>query len=329
MVSVIVPVYNVEKYVSACLESILQQTYRDLEIVVIDDGSADRSGAICQEYSARDERIRCYRTEHRGMSDARNLGLQLCTGEQVSFVDSDDRLHPQAIEFMLRAMREKKVPVVRTDFCRIYGEENPPFASFVYDMLPVVEQDGMAEIKNSFSKELLRVVWGGLYTKSSLEGLCFESGRFHEDAMFVFGLLSRNPEIARIEAPLYQYRRRQGSVVMHAVAGKIDLDRLEVGRQMIDFLSETNPELAELAKAELITECVSRNNLARYNGCDPLYEEALTKCVHDCLKTSKPRLPMLWNADIPLRRRLLCLTAAISFPATCWLKHRIVSLLNR
>ena len=127
MVSVIIPVYNVEKYLAACLDSVLQQTYRDLEILLINDGSTDRSGEICQEYAAQDARIRYFKTENRGLSEARNLGLRSCTGEYISFVDSDDRLHPQATEFMLQAIRETGVPLVKAGFDRIPDGENPPF----------------------------------------------------------------------------------------------------------------------------------------------------------------------------------------------------------
>lgn len=329
MVSVIIPVYNVENYLAACLDSVLQQTYRDLEILLINDGSTDRSGEICQEYAAQDERIRYFKTENRGLSEARNLGLRSCTGEYISFVDSDDRLHPQATEFMLQAIRETGVPLVKAGFDRIPDGENPPFTRFEYEKLSVVVQDCETEIRNSFERELLRSIWSGLYSKSSLDGFHFESGRFHEDAMFTYLVLSRNEKMVRINDPLYQYRRRIGSVVNHKIAGKVDIDRLEVSRQIIEFFAEKRPEFAELAKAELISECITRKNLVLHNECDPLYEEALTLYIDDCVKKLRPSLKILWNKDIPARRRLLCLAGRISFPAACRLKYWITSILNR
>ena len=180
MVSVIIPVYNVENYLAACLDSVLQQTYRDLEILLINDGSTDRSGEICLTYAAQDERIRYFKTENRGLSEARNLGLCSCTGEYISFVDSDDRLHPQAIEFMLRAIRENDVPLVKAGFDRIPDGGNPPFTRLEYEKLSVVVQDCETEIRNSFERELLRSIWSGLYSKSSLDGFHFESCQFNE-----------------------------------------------------------------------------------------------------------------------------------------------------
>ena len=325
MVSVIIPVYNVENYIAPCLEAVLQQTYRDLEILLIDDGSTDRSSAICQEYAAKDDRIRYCRTENRGLSEARNLGMQLCTGEYVSFVDSDDRLHPQAAELMLRAMKEHNVSIVKSDPGRISDKENPPFEEFVYENLSMAVRDCEADIEKSFENPVLRAVWGALYSKSSLEGLIFEKGRYYEDIMFSYQALSRLSKMVRIEAPLYQYRIRGGSIVNHKVAGKADLDLLIVLRQAVEFFAKSKPEIAELAKAELLTECASRKILALHNGCDPKYEEALYEYIHECVKVASPKVRLLWNRSISIRRRLFCFASKFSFPFACWVKYKIMN----
>ena len=329
MVSVIIPVYNVENYLAACLDSVLQQTYRDLEILLIDDGSTDQSGNICLEYAARDERILYLKTGNKGAADARNLALQICTGEYVAFVDSDDRIHPQAIELMLRAIRENNVPLVKADYDRIPDGGNPPFTRLEYESIAICTLDCWTEIKNSFVRPFIRAVWGALYTKNSLEGLLFEPGNSSEDTMYSCRLLVQNQRLVRIEAPLYQYRARNESIVTHTIAGKNDLDALDAGRQLIDFLSNVKPEFVELAKAEFFSECIDRENRFLHNGCDSRYEEELSQYIDVCAKALQIQLQSLLNADIPARRRLLCLAGRISFPAACRLKYWITSILNR
>ena len=105
MISVIVPVYNVELYLRKCLNSVVNQTYRDLEILIIDDGSTDGSGEICDEYR-KDERVRVFHTDNRGLSCARNLGLDNATGEWIGFVDSDDWIEPDMYEVLIRRAEE-------------------------------------------------------------------------------------------------------------------------------------------------------------------------------------------------------------------------------
>ncbi len=119
MISVIVPVYNVEPYLAGCLDSILSQTYRDLEILLIDDGSTDRGGTICDEYAAKDPRIRVFHTENRGLSAARNRGLDEAKGEYVGFVDSDDRIDPDMFEYLLEAAERTGADVTE---CGVFVE---------------------------------------------------------------------------------------------------------------------------------------------------------------------------------------------------------------
>ena len=330
MVSVIIPVYNVEEYVAACLDSVIGQSYTDLEIMIIDDGSTDGSGKICEDYAAKDARIRYIRTENHGLSDARNLGLEQCRGEYYSLVDSDDRLHPKAIEFAYRAMTEYKVPLVRTDFCLISDSENPAFQEYVYSNLPMTVHDCSSEIKELFSKGLRKVVWGCLYTKECLAGLTFESGRLHEDIMYTLQVLNRNQKMVRIEAPLYQYRIRTGSIDNQKKAGKEDLHRIEVGRQLIEFLLQNNPELTDVARAELLTVCVTRQIRIWKDGCDPEFAVLLPETIQETVRTAaKPRFRMLRNKDISLSRRLTCLGAMFSFTATCRLKQLALHVTRR
>lgn len=329
MVSIIIPVYNVENYVGACLDTVIQQTYSDLELIVIDDGSTDGSGKISMEYAVKDSRIRYIKTENHGLSEARNQGLKLCSGEYISFVDSDDRLHPQAIEFMLKALKEKHVPFVKSGFCKIADKENPSFSELKYDTLPIIVQTCVSEIKNSFSNALLRTVWGGLYTKDCISGQSFEKGRLMEDVMFSSRILTQNQRMARIDAPLYQYRIRSSSISHLKKTGKADIDRMEVRIQLIELLNETNPELQELAKEELLTVCSKCQIRVWSQGSEPGYDKSIQETIKKCVKLAHPNFRIILNRDIPLRKKLFCFGCMISFTATCRLKQLALYIINR
>jgi len=137
MISVIVPVYKVEQYLRQCIESILNQTYQDLEILLIDDGSPDRCGIICEEYAKKDPRIKVFHTENHGLSAARNVGLQIAKGEYIGFVDSDDWIEPDMYEILLRRLEETDTDI---SVCEIWRE-------------------GVKEIPEKVSKTLSTLAW--------------------------------------------------------------------------------------------------------------------------------------------------------------------------
>lgn len=124
-ISVIVAVYNVEKYLSKCIESILNQTYKNLEIILIDDGSSDKSGDICDSYAKQDSRIKVIHRENKGIAYTRNEGLDTAKGDYITFVDSDDYIHPQMYELMMRKLREQNADVVACDYLELPENENP------------------------------------------------------------------------------------------------------------------------------------------------------------------------------------------------------------
>ena len=116
-VSVIIPVYNVEKYLKECIQSVLRQTYKNLEIILVDDGSKDNSGNICDEYAKRDERIKVIHKKNGGLSDARNAGIDICTGEYIAFLDSDDFIEEDMYEFLVKNLEKAKADI---SICQVY-----------------------------------------------------------------------------------------------------------------------------------------------------------------------------------------------------------------
>lgn len=203
-ISVIVPVYNGEKYLRQCLDSIVTQTHRHLEIILVNDGSTDSSGGICGEYAARDDRIRVLHQENRGQSAARNTGLDTMTGEYVSFVDADDFIAPEMLEKLLTAM-ETGADVSLCNIRRVSEDGSPE------GVCPI--GDGRLPRQEFLRKLLAEQAWfyvspvNKLYRKRIFEKLRFPEGFIYEDEAIIYPVAARCETIVTLSEALYYYRR--------------------------------------------------------------------------------------------------------------------------
>lgn len=211
IISVIVPVYNVEMYLSQCVESIINQTYPHLEIILVDDGSTDASGQLCDRYAEKDTRIKVIHKVNGGLSSARNVGMSVMTGEYVAFVDSDDWLELDTYRAALAEfIQDPRLNVVSFTFMSINSDGTKKVSrqsSAVYV--------GM-EASNALAGDKFHVmVWSYLYRRDIIQGMSFMEGRLSEDQPFTAELMSR-PEVCvkTLSAPYYNYRRqREGSIM--------------------------------------------------------------------------------------------------------------------
>lgn len=243
MISVIVPVYNVEPYLRQCIDSILAQTYRDFELILVDDGSPDNCGAICDEYARRDSRIRVIHQENGGLSAARNAGIDIATGEYISFVDSDDWVHPEYLAYLYRAVQERGVLLSACSFARTrtkIDEMSIPFACTVCDGLSWFKENHMAGV----------VAWGKLCHRSLFESIQYPVGKIHEDEFITYKLLHLAGNIGVVDAKLYYYFINEAGIMgsPYSVRRLDVLDALEeqcaffakIGRRdMVDFARKT------------------------------------------------------------------------------------------
>ncbi len=206
MISVIVPVYKVEPYLHQCLDSILNQTYRDLEILLIDDGSPDRCGEICEEHAKKDSRIRVFHTENKGLSAARNLGLREAKGEYIGFVDSDDWLEPDMYEVLLRRLVETGTNISACGVRREYRK-----TSFQYSVSNSV-YTGPEAIRTLIC-DLSNGVWNKLYEKTCWTDIRFPENHIYEEIATLYKVVLNANTLSCVPAPLYHYRMREGSIV--------------------------------------------------------------------------------------------------------------------
>lgn len=209
LVSIIVPVYNLEDYIENCINSLLNQTYKNIEIICIDDGSSDGSARIIKEFSDKDSRVIYIFQENSGVSAARNKGLDVSTGDYIMFVDGDDYLHFQAVEVLLYCIEKNN--------CDIVGSRH--FSTNSFDELgeSIVVNDIIAhtlsDVLEKTSYFEYRTVWGKLYKRDIVTKNRFPLGISNgEDTVFLFKVLSAEPKIVQIDLPLYFYYNRQGSI---------------------------------------------------------------------------------------------------------------------
>ena len=246
MISIIIPVYNVEKYLRQCLESVVNQSHKDIEILVVDDGSTDRSGTICDEYTARDKRVRVFHTENHGLSAARNYALDRTHGDYIAFLDSDDWLEETAMQTFLTAARKTGADIVA---CRFYEEY----------VGKTVEPGGIDTDFTVEGSDILRAmvldhkltedVWNKFYKASFFKRIRFPEGLIFEDKATTYKLLQNASVLAYIPACLIHYRNRANSL-SNAHSMKSLIDYWSVYRERFDTLGSLSEQYYKVALSE-------------------------------------------------------------------------------
>ena len=248
-ISVIVPVYRVESYLRPCVDGILAQTYPDFELILIDDGSPDRCGEICDEYAAMDSRVRVIHQSNNGLSAARNAGLDIMRGEYVAFVDSDDCVHPKYLETLLTAIQTYSAQVSQCQMVEFEDHDAPPTeASAAKEALCISGREVVRHIYERAAGFSV-CVWGRLYEAALFTSLRFPVGKIHEDQAVTPRALFCAARVAVTYVPLYYYRLRDGSIT-HSTFSARRYDDLEAIDTCIRFFQEhADTELASLAEA--------------------------------------------------------------------------------
>lgn len=289
MISVIVPVYNVEPYLRECIESILGQTYRDFELILVDDGSPDNCGAICDEYAARDPRIRVIHQENGGLSAARNAGLDVAKGEYVAFVDSDDLLHPEYLNYLMRGIAESQADISLVGFLK-FSKERPFPMQIPYAVKSV--KDGLGACRMLYTDEavIYTIACGKIYRAALFADIRYPVGRIHEDEATTYKLLYEANKVVEIDARLYGYRMNPNSIMGSSFSAK-RYQAIDFFRERITFFREQgHPELAELAEQGLLNTIAKMYIMAKNAGVEkdiPLrYQMSERQALRIIYKTS-------------------------------------------
>ena len=214
LVSVIVPVYNVAPYLREALDSVVNQTYKDLEIIIVDDGSTDGSADICEEYADSDDRIKLIKQPNKGLSGARNTGLENATGDLVAFVDSDDSISPLFVESLVSAMisSDSQIGVCRCSIIYSNGSMNGVAASSVFPTISKGVYERADALKLLVEETMSVNVCNKLFRRELFSDVRFAEGHVYEDAYPCFKLFDKAERVVLVDESLYNYRRRPDSI---------------------------------------------------------------------------------------------------------------------
>ena len=232
LITIIIPIYKVEYYLGRCVDSVLAQTYKNMEIILVDDGSPDRCGELCDEYAKMDARIKVIHKKNGGLSDARNKGIDIAKGEYITFLDSDDWIHEKYIETLYKLLKDTHSDISVCNFIKTSNEDvqlSTAEEVFEYSKLQALE-----ELLGRYYVQLT-TAWGKLYKRSLFENIRFPVGRIHEDEFTTYKLIYNADKVALTTAELYYYWQREDSIMGVGFNQKGFMDALDAFEQRAMF----------------------------------------------------------------------------------------------
>lgn len=210
LISVIVPVYNVEKYLKRCVDSIIWQSYSNLEIILVNDGSPDRCGEICNEYAKKDDRVRVIHKKNGGLSDARNAGVEIARGNYLAFIDSDDWVNEKYFEKLYQLISNTNSDIVSCNFLETDGKVKTTIPQEV-EIYTFTNYEALEQLTNKFYSQLV-VSWGKIYKSNLFNDIKFPVGKIHEDEFVIHHLLYSADKVVLTTEQLYYYYQRNDSI---------------------------------------------------------------------------------------------------------------------
>lgn len=304
LISIVVAVYNVEKYISACIDSLLAQNYANVEIILVDDGSTDHSGEICDSYSKRDKRIKVIHKENGGLSSARNVGIEMANGSLIGFVDGDDTVEKEMYEQLYTNMISTNSDISICGRYYVYedGEKVIRYKEKP-EMKVMNSKEAIAEM-NSFSSFDM-AAWDKLYKTSLFNSIRFPVGKLSEDYFIMYKLFLSSDKICYTPKPLYNYMQRQNSI---SHTKNINFDFIEAAKEQMIGVEEKYPELKDI----LHTAYASANMtvydfyLKEQVKCPSSVRKRMQKIVKENLKYVNK------NRSLPFSKKIQALLFAYS-----------------
>jgi glycosyltransferase involved in cell wall biosynthesis len=241
-ISIIVPIYNVENYLHKCINSILKQKFIDFELILINDGSTDRSGEICDQYTSQDNRVRVLHKRNGGLSDARNSGIEMAKGKYIGFVDGDDWIEPNMYHVLYNLCIDEKAEI-STCQIKMWDKENESKARKYTNSIDVL--DSKTAIKSLYSGKLTGFsACNKLYKIELFNDLKFPKGRIYEDAAIMYLIFDIANKIVKIDKPFYNYIYRQASITKRSFSEK-RFDVVKNYQETYAYMKKKYPEMCE------------------------------------------------------------------------------------
>lgn len=318
LISVIVPVYKVENYLERCIKSIVEQTYSNIEIILVDDGSPDRCPDICDEWKRKDERIKVIHKENGGLSDARNVGISAAEGEYLVFVDSDDWVSTDFIQILYKNVCVTSADICECEIIKTFAQETNGLEQ-EEDLMPAcyeTEQALKLLIQDTFFHQY---VWNKIYKRECLIGIPFKSGKINEDEFWTYQIFGRAKRITKIQRKLYYYFQRKESIMGMRFSLK-RLDALEAKSERQQYIDEKFPELSLVSRVNMIQSCLYSGQMSLLY----LNQEEMKQAVANICSYFKVAANDIENLPISMTYKIWVNMAKINFVAVCkirnWLK---------
>lgn len=311
--SIIVPVYKVEQYLDECIKSLVNQSYKNIEIILIDDGSPDRSGEICDDWARNDNRIYVIHKSNEGAAKARNEGLRMASGEYIGFVDSDDYVSPYMFETLIHLMSYYHCDIVE---CGFYKTDTSylKFDKNIIDTPKIVDSE--TALKYHIQDKLFKqTIWNKVYNKSVI--VPFTEGKYIDDEFWVYQVIGKSKRLISVDAKMYAYRQ-QAQSVMHAGYSLKRLDALEAKKRRCEYISNNFPSLDIEARNSLFFSCVYQYQMVlKYlSGKDK--KDAIC-IIMKYVKESQIKMKDL--SIVSWKQKIWGILLKISFGGTCRLRN--------
>ncbi|MFR5743971.1 MAG: glycosyltransferase [Anaerostipes hadrus] len=314
LISVIIPVYNVEKYLNKCITSVVEQTYKNLEIIIVDDGSTDQSPEICDEWKKRDSRIQVVHSSNGGAGKARNTALDIATGDYVTFVDSDDYIAPQMYQVLLEQFYDG-IGIVECNYSMVYDDsEEFKEKRKIYKIHTYSAVEAMHEnINDHIFRQL---IWNKMYRKDVIKGIYFPTGKKIDDEFWTYQAIGNASKLIYMDQKLYAYRQQEQSV-MHLLDAKKRLEALKAKEERHIYICEFMPQLKTESLNNLWFTCI-------YQGQRVLKDKNKEnlKSVYPQIKRFIKKYPQTNLKDITdKKQKIWIIFAKISFCGTCKIRN--------
>lgn len=314
MISVVVPVYNVEPFLECCIDSIVNQTYKNLEIILVDDGSPDQSPNICDAWAKKDKRIHVIHQTNGGAGKARNRALDIAQGEFVTFVDSDDYISPIMFEFLYQQFKED-VDIVECSYLTTkndsmqFDDYNAPY----YTKCVTAEEAVRENIVDQIFRQL---IWNKMYRKSVIGDVRFPIGKRIDDEFWTYQVLGKARKLVYTDKVLYAYRQ-QGESVMHSLGANKRLEAIEAKIQRHEYICQRMPLLKEESLCNLWGTCIYQGQLL-LRTVSKTERESIWLQLKQTLKSYPIKGVKI---DVSIKQKVWLKMAAFSFEGTCWIKN--------
>ena len=280
LVSIVVPVYNVMQYLDACMESILNQSYHRIEVILVDDGSTDGSGQKCDYYSRIDSRVIVMHKENGGLSDARNKGIALAKGDYIMFVDSDDIVSLNIVDYLLGLCEQYSADISICDPVHCYITEN---INFEDERKITVFNAHDAIVEMLYQKSFLVAAWGKLFRRTYFDDVLFPYGMLFEDSAIMYKIFNKANVIVYGDAKLYGYMHREGSITTSKFSIR-DCDIIKICQQITEDMSNESASLQAAVKSYYTAAAFRVYLNAPRNG---KFEQEINECKKVLNKNGK------------------------------------------